>query len=703
MDVSAGDALVGTLIADRYRVLQKLGEGGMGVVYKAVHEALRKPVALKLLTSGGRLDREAVARFEREAVAAANLRHPNIAEATDFGKTPDGALYLVMEFVEGTTLRHVLHEKGALPPERALAILLQVGSALATAHARDVVHRDLKPENVIVTSAPGGLASTAPGSFGAAGGDFVKVIDFGIAKIRNATFGIGGGATAALTRAGMVFGTPEYMAPEQVMGQPVDARADQYALGVLAFELFTGKPPFSADDTGQLMMMHVGAPVPSTRDRTPALPPATDAVVMKMLAKLPDERFASVSEAMAALAASLGVTPAGPASLGALVSGTPSGGALSNPGAGAATRQERPPAAPAGAAPPSATSGGPTVRLGITGGQATSSGQAISGQAISGQHTTGQGTIVQAVTPATLRSLAIESPAPPDSPGGSSQSSMPLPPVPPAGATRALNAVSAQPPSLTASGNHPLVTTGNHPLVATGNHPRAAAPPQKLPPWLFAAAGGLLVCVLVLVLIARAFSGPTDLPPEVKTALADWKGGKIEPASAALKKALNDEPALANDVVLARSLAESMGTGAARRALADLLQNTPLGRSTPMAAALAEQAMKDEPSVRDPALDMLRDRQDLLNKEQGARVRLRDAEDCDELATAKTELAEVKSQFTQRDLERLPRDDCKKMLRNKEVCERCRGGGPGGGKGTGLGNMGGKGKGKGKDKKKWDD
>ncbi len=316
MDVSAEGSLVGTLIADRYRVAQKLGEGGMGVVYKAVHEALRKPVALKLLTSGGgRIDREAVARFEREAVAAANLRHPNIAEATDFGKLPDGTLYLVMEYVEGTTLRHLIHDAGKLPPDRALGILLQVGSALATAHSRDVVHRDLKPENVIITSAPGGLASTASGTFGATGADFVKVIDFGIAKIRNATFGIAGGATAAITRAGMVFGTPEYMAPEQVMGQGVDARADQYALGVLAFELLTGAPPFSADDIGQLMMKHVGAPVPSARDRSPALPPATDAVVMKMLAKLPDERFASVSEAMAALAASLGVAPASSTSI----------------------------------------------------------------------------------------------------------------------------------------------------------------------------------------------------------------------------------------------------------------------------------------------------------------------------------------------------------------------------------------------------
>ena len=130
-----GDPLIGTLIADRYRVGRKLGEGGMGVVYLAVHEALRKQVAVKLLGTTGRIDREAVARFEREAIAAANLKHPNIAEAMDFGRLPEGGLYLVMEYVEGTTLRRILGEQGKLAPERALAILQQVGVALATAHA----------------------------------------------------------------------------------------------------------------------------------------------------------------------------------------------------------------------------------------------------------------------------------------------------------------------------------------------------------------------------------------------------------------------------------------------------------------------------------------------------------------------------------------------------------------------------------------
>lgn len=301
--MSEDDQLVGTLVADRYRVGRRLGEGGMGVVYLAAHEALRKQVALKVLAKTGRIDREAIARFEREAIATANLKHPNIAEGMDFGRLPDGSLYFVMEYVEGTTLRKLLAEHRGLVPSRAGAILEQVGAAIAAAHARDVVHRDLKPENVVVTSVH------EPRSGGTT--DVVKVIDFGIAKLRSATFGGGG---TGLTAAGTVFGTPEYMSPEQVMGQAVDARADQYALGVLAFELFTGKPPFKADDVGQLMMMHVGAPVPSLREQTPGLPPELDAVVAKMLGKLPEERFDSVANAMQALMAALSAPSGAPTS-----------------------------------------------------------------------------------------------------------------------------------------------------------------------------------------------------------------------------------------------------------------------------------------------------------------------------------------------------------------------------------------------------
>jgi serine/threonine protein kinase len=289
--VTEADPLVGTLVADRYRVERKLGEGGMGLVYLATHEALRKRVALKVLGAAARSQRDAVARFEREAIAAGNLKHPNIAEATDFGQLPDGSLYLVMEYVEGTTLRELLAQQRRLPPERAVRILSQVAAALEAAHAHEVVHRDLKPENVIV-SGPN---------------DVVKVIDFGMAKLRSAAFGA---ATKQVTAVGTVLGSAEYMAPEQVMAQAVDARADQYALGVLAFELLTGKPPFKTEDVGRVMMMHVGAPVPSTRDSVPTLPPEVDAVTSRMLAKLPDDRYTSVGEAMSALSSAFTAKPA---------------------------------------------------------------------------------------------------------------------------------------------------------------------------------------------------------------------------------------------------------------------------------------------------------------------------------------------------------------------------------------------------------
>jgi serine/threonine protein kinase len=279
------DPLLGTLVADRYRITRRIAEGGMGVVYLAEHEALRKQVALKVLSATpGKIDREAITRFEREAIAAANIKHPNIAEAMDFGPLANGGFYLVIEYVPGVTLRQLMTVERPISLARAIAIVEQVGAAIAAAHAHDVIHRDLKPENVIVSD----------------GTDRVKVIDFGIAKLKSATFG---GSATGLTAIGTVFGTPEYMSPEQVMGQAVDARADQYTLGVLAFELLAGRPPFQADDVGQVMMMHAGAPVPSLREHAPNVSAELEAVISRMLAKLPEERFESVAMAMQSLAA----------------------------------------------------------------------------------------------------------------------------------------------------------------------------------------------------------------------------------------------------------------------------------------------------------------------------------------------------------------------------------------------------------------
>ncbi len=660
--MSEDDPLIGKLVADRYRVVRKLGEGGMGVVYQAVHEALRKPVAMKLLASSGRIDREAVARFEREAIAAANLRHPNIAEATDFGRLPDGALYLIMEYVEGTTLRRLLREQGKLPPERALAILEQVASALSTAHAGEVVHRDLKPENVIVTTAHGRA-------------DFVKVIDFGIARIRNATYG--GGATG-LTKAGTVFGTPEYMAPEQVMGQPVDARADQYALGVLAFELFTGKAPFKADDIGQLMMMHVGAPIPSTRERTPSLPIAADAVVMKMLAKLPDDRFDSVDLAMRALSAAFAGGPASVAASG-----------------------------------PASVPSNPTVRLGPSPGADAADATAATLQSFAFDASYSTGPVKATAVLHTTGASGAHAVSPSMSGGHGSPPSMSgghgSPPMsgaygsPPMSGAYGPPSVPTPPAQITTGpvGAVPAMTGPQPQLLAASGAPRAgAAVASKKPPIFVIVIGvvSLLAVVIVAVLLARSLGGGGGLPSEVTAALEDWKSGKVDPAAKVIEAAITAEPALAEDTSIAEALAGTVGDEPARDRLDGLLQRTKLGRSTAMAKALAAMAMKDVPNKRDAALELLRDRQDLLTREQASRVRLRDADDCEALEDAKKEEADVATPDTQRDLERVTRGDCR-MLRDAELCERCRGGGKG--TGPGPGNPG-KSKGK-KDKKKgWD-
>jgi len=287
------DPRIGSTLAIRYRIIAPLGEGGMGTVYRGVHEALRRPVAIKFLQQKIHGNREMVARFEREAVTAANLRHPNIADAIDYGTLPDGTLYLVMELVDGMPLRKLIPQGQGLPVERVLRILDQLASALDLAHSMGIVHRDLKPENIMVFD-------RGPAR------DVVKIIDFGIARINSELFKTG---PTALTAAGAVFGTPQYMAPEQVMGQPADGRADQYAVGIIAYEMLTGAQPFTSDNYGELLMKHVGAPIPRTVELAPHVPAALDAAIHRMMSKLPDERFASVTEAFRAMTSSAEVPP----------------------------------------------------------------------------------------------------------------------------------------------------------------------------------------------------------------------------------------------------------------------------------------------------------------------------------------------------------------------------------------------------------
>jgi serine/threonine-protein kinase len=279
---------VGDVVAERYRIDAVLGEGGMGIVYRAEHLHLHKAYALKVLLPEWSSMPEIVARFEREAVTAGNIQSPHVAAATDFGRLPDGSFFLVMEYVAGRTLRSVL-EGGALDSARALHILEGILSGLHAAHSTGIVHRDLKPENVMLVERDGDP-------------DFAKVLDFGIAKV-DAGSGAGGQASASspLTRVGAVIGTPDYMSPEQALGQPVDARSDLYALGVILYEMLAGRLPFEGG-TVTLLRQHVMAEVPELPSAvTAGIDSRIAPVLRRLLAKAPEHRFADATELMRAI------------------------------------------------------------------------------------------------------------------------------------------------------------------------------------------------------------------------------------------------------------------------------------------------------------------------------------------------------------------------------------------------------------------
>ena len=311
------DPLIGSVVGDRYRVVSRLGVGGMGAVYRAEHTMMRKDLAIKVLLPefGGK--EEFVRRFEREAESASRLTHPNIITVTDFGRTKEGSLFLAMEFLAGESLSHVI-KGGPLPQERALAVVRQILRGLEHAHAAGIVHRDLKPDNIMLVERDG-----QP--------DVVKILDFGIAKVTEPVSGRGVGVTA-LTQAGMIFGTPEYLSPEQALAEVVDPRADLYAAGVILFEMLAGRKPFESDDKVKLISMHLAHAPPRLREANPNIdvPVALEQVVLQALEKSRENRFATATaflqalddaEALAEAGAELGVDAGGlgvPAPPGAL-------------------------------------------------------------------------------------------------------------------------------------------------------------------------------------------------------------------------------------------------------------------------------------------------------------------------------------------------------------------------------------------------
>jgi tRNA A-37 threonylcarbamoyl transferase component Bud32/uncharacterized tellurite resistance protein B-like protein len=281
---------VGSVLAERYRILGALGIGGMGAVYLAEHVILGKRVAIKVLKPDLGHDKTLVERFFREARATAAIQHENIVEILDFGQTAHHA-YFAMEALEGCELADLLHSRG-MGWERAKPIIVQIARALGAAHRMGIVHRDMKPGNVFLIR-----KSTAI--------DFVKVLDFGIAKIDDGV---------NLTRAGMVFGTAAYMAPEQASGGEIDGRADIYALACIVFEMLTGRVPFPGDNFMKVLGQHIIETPPRLRDVASLPLSATiidglEAVLAKMLAKLPDERFANMAEVEQAFLSIEGAVP----------------------------------------------------------------------------------------------------------------------------------------------------------------------------------------------------------------------------------------------------------------------------------------------------------------------------------------------------------------------------------------------------------
>ena len=294
-DTEAGPSLVGTVLAGRYRIERLLGSGGMGSVYRAEHVLMRKACAVKVLHREMTQVKEVVARFEREAVAAARIEHPNVATATDFGQLENGSFYLVLEFIEGKSLGQLIAAAGALNEERALLIARQISEALAAAHAAGIVHRDLKPDNVMLVSKEGAS-------------DFVKVLDFGIAKLKIEEPGPN---EQALTRLNTVMGTPEYMSPEQARGEPVDHRADLYTVGVILYEMLSGCSPFRHEEFVVVLTKKLTEDPPPLPAHVSA---GTRELVSGLLQRTPDDRPQSAVALVSRIDAILGYSPA-PASV----------------------------------------------------------------------------------------------------------------------------------------------------------------------------------------------------------------------------------------------------------------------------------------------------------------------------------------------------------------------------------------------------
>jgi hypothetical protein len=285
------DDLSGRLIDDRYYLVEKVGEGGMGDVYLGEHVRTQRRCAVKVISGQYAHDPEALPRFVREATNAGRINHPSVATIYDFGETSEGLAYLAMEYVDGEPLSRLLERQGALAPARAVEIARQVAEGVGAAHELGIVHRDLKPGNILITK-------------DRKGADVVKVVDFGISRAPAKE-------EQRLTGTGTALGTPQYMSPEQLIGDPVDARSDVYSLGCVLFEMLTGEHPF-AGSGAQLITRRLTERPARVRDRKPEVPKSLDDLVIQALGRMPQERFPT----MEAMREALISAPTGPVTTG---------------------------------------------------------------------------------------------------------------------------------------------------------------------------------------------------------------------------------------------------------------------------------------------------------------------------------------------------------------------------------------------------
>lgn len=280
------DPLVGKVFAERYDIQTMLGVGGMSVVYRARHRLMDRTVAIKMLKRNLKDDNTAMERFRQEAQAASSLNHQNVITVYDFGVTPEGEAFLVMDYLSGESLRDLIDRKGHVPFKRALSIFEQVAAGLDATHKGGIVHRDLKPGNIFLLKQEDGT-------------ELAKLVDFGIAKM----LPVSGKKQMQLTQTGQVFGSPIYMSPEQCLGRELDARSDIYAFGCLMYETLTGEPPFMGDSILDIMNKHVGEEPKPFEKVIPeaAIPPELEQIMRRCMQKDPQDRFQSVSELCDAL------------------------------------------------------------------------------------------------------------------------------------------------------------------------------------------------------------------------------------------------------------------------------------------------------------------------------------------------------------------------------------------------------------------